>query len=75
MDSYADGFRFDGRLDRITFDRYRDAVGRSLGPLLLFDLHDDGSLDLSRDDMEGVVAGLWSTCDWPERQPQHRRAG
>lgn len=56
-----------GSLDRKTFDRCCCRLGRNNAPALLFDLYFGRSLKLSRREMEGVVAGVWSGAEYPQR--------
>ncbi|GAA4290896.1 hypothetical protein [Mycobacterium paraffinicum] len=60
---YEDG---GGNLDRATFDECAAAVGEFNRPALLSDLATDGVLELSRPDMAGAVAGVWSTSEHSE---------
>lgn len=61
-----DYYRFDGLIDRKTFDMASMRLGRGYGPALLFDLAMTGSLDLGDLDMVGVVADVWSAAEYPE---------
>lgn len=63
----SSGYHFDGgdALDREALDTAIRALELN-GPALLDDLVDDGSLELTRPDMAGVVAGLWATDEYAE---------
>lgn len=65
----AAGHHFDGeRLDRATVDQAIAALARyCAAPALLADLTAEGTLDLSRPDMSGVVAAAWAATSIPER--------
>lgn len=54
-------------LDRVAFDLRLGRIGRNDGPALLFDLYLSRTLDLSRPDMAGVVADIWSSAEYPLR--------
>ncbi|GAS90489.1 hypothetical protein [Mycolicibacterium brisbanense] len=54
-------------LARTAFDRTVSRAGRNDGPALLFDLYFGRTLDLSRSDMAGVVADVWSDAEYPAR--------
>ncbi|ORW43108.1 hypothetical protein AWB90_18315 [Mycobacterium paraense] len=63
----ADGFHFDGdELNRNKFDECAHAVDSFDCPGLLSVLVDDGSLDLGRPDMAGVVAAVWASSEYAE---------
>lgn len=59
-------FRFNGMIDAATFRNAANRIKRVDGPALLFDLYFGGSVDLSRADMAGVVADVWSAAEYPQ---------
>lgn len=61
-----DYYRFDGLIDRRTFDKAAGRIGRNDGPALLFDLYHGGAINLYAEDMTGVVADVWSVAEYPE---------
>lgn len=65
----AAGHHFDGeQLDRATLNQCITALARYyVAPAMLFDLATEGTLDLARPDMAGVVAAAWSCTRIPER--------
>lgn len=53
-------------LDRNMFDECSRAVGRYNAPALLSDLVAEGTLDLTRHNMAGVVPAVWAASEYPE---------
>jgi hypothetical protein len=57
---------FFGVIDAETFRTAACRVGRNSAAALLFDLYHGGALPLHRKRMNGVVADVWSSAEYPE---------
>jgi hypothetical protein len=61
-------YRYDGgELKRDTLDLCLSRVVRNDGPAMLFDFHFGNVVDLTRPEMAGVVASVWSGAEYPQR--------